>query len=207
MPQLNGKLPEVDGLNPVPPPDSLTTSAGGFDWLGIAYGLNESVDIGFDFARGLHSVIRFGGGGHWAASVSPAFYWYRGREGNDVTSINVTALLALDPWPAGPHTADAYAGLGGSLYHASLAETSWATRNALVPTVLGGFRINAGCAVGCGRRPSALWLVGEAQGTWIEQRTGHVDFVPTLRVFMRLQGLFDATGRARRGPSGPAIIQ
>ena len=197
-PDLRGTLPDR-GVNPVPHPDSSTTIWGGWDILGFAYGVTESVDVGLDFSRGLHSVVRVAGGGHWAASISPAIYSYHGQLDNDVLNFNLSGLFSMDPFPDGPNTVELYTGAGLNAYRASLGTNPRLTRSNTAPTVLAGLRVNWVCWRGCSSRPRALWLVAEAHGTWLEQRTGRTDFVTTTRFYLRLQGPLSLP-RGRRYP-------
>lgn len=190
LPELSGTLPDL-GVNPIPHSDSLTTSTGGLDILGVAVGLSESVDVGISGSRGLHSTIRLKHGGHWSLSISPAYYRFASSSTSEpkarASNLNVTGLLSLDPWPGGSFLSDAYTGFGVNRYSASI-DTGMGSGShaAVVPTMLVGLRLGGpGCWPFCRPDDPRLFSFGaEAQGAWLRQRDGRRDFVPTLRVFL-----------------------
>ena len=209
MPELAGTLPDL-GVNAIPPSDSLTTAMGGLDLLGVNLGLSESWDVGLNFSRGLHSVIRLDRDGAWAVSISPAIYRYSydvsSSEGARVTNLNLTGLASLDPWPAGSFLSDGYVGAGVSRYSATLSSGGGeVSHSAVVPTVLSGIRFGGPrcfpfCRAG---DPRTFTFGAEAQGSWIRQRNGRRDFVPTVRIFLSLGLRVPERPPPGRGPPRP----
>jgi hypothetical protein len=73
LPELSGTLPDL-GVNPIPHSDSLTTSTGGLDILGVEVGVNRySASIDTGMGSGSHAAVvptmlvglRLGGPGCW----------------------------------------------------------------------------------------------------------------------------------------------
>lgn len=204
FPELAGTLPELSTLdghvvNPVPPRASLTTSAGGLDPIGLVVAISDGADVGLSFSRGLHSVIRVAHGFKWAVSVSPAIYAHGAREESlsllgvenvgHVVNFNATALLSANPWPNRPLLTDVYVGGGMSRFIAWLdAGETRSRHSAWAPTALAGLRVDLRrCRDGCDAGRRRLWGLGfEADGTWLDQRTGRSDFVPVARIFLTL---------------------
>jgi hypothetical protein len=204
LPELAGTLPALtapDGhvVNPVPDQESLTTSAGALDPIGLVVAVSDAADVGLSFSRGLHSVIRVARGPRWAVSVSPAVYAHGAREESlslvgvenvgHVVNLNVTGLLSTDPWPSGPVTSDFYVGGGVSRFVAWLdAGERRSSHSAWAPTVLAGLRLGLPrCRGSCEAGSRRLWGLGlEVDGTWLKQRTGRSDFVPVARIFLAL---------------------
>ena len=204
MPELMGTLPDV-GSNPIPHPDSLTTSAGGIDLLGFTIGLTESVDVGINFSRGLHSMVRVAGGDAWSVSISPAVYRFTGTMPPGVDSrlwnLNVTTLLAAHTPRESVFGASVYAGASLNRYSASIGKgTQRVGHSALAPSALGGVRLEAPRCLGfCGPGGSRYFSLGaEVHAAWIRQRSARLDLVPTMRLYMTVGGRLRSGGRTRR---------
>ena len=208
MPELSGTIADV-GVNPIPPTDSLTTTAGGFDLLGVTFGVTESVDVGINFSRGLHSMVRLAGSDWWSMSISPAVYRYSkansANDGKGVWNLNLTGLVSAHARPESPFQASVY--LAGALnrFSASIEIPSGlAHRSAVAPSVLAGIRLGLPPCIGlCGPRRSRYIAFGaEAQGAWIRQRSSRLDLVRTARLYVTIGGRLRGRGGSG-GPLGP----
>jgi len=207
MPELWGTLPPLyEGdttgvapylrlVNPVPHPDSLVASGFLLLPIGASLGISESVDLGFHSSRGLYSVIRIAHDSSWAVSASPAFFSYSGgslgtgKARARVRNVNLTGLFSVDPWPGGRLLSEAYTGAGLSRFYGSIDTGLESGSHAgVVATLLAGLRLGGpACLRACESKHGRHFTVGgELQGTWITQRNGRRDFIPTLSVFLSI---------------------
>ena len=202
-----GALPAIadsfgNEVNPIPALGQGAASGGGLDLLGLSYGFTDRVDLGLNFSRGLHGFVEVVGNDVWSLTASPSLYRYSvGAGGTDfieerrgaVTNVSLSLLGSYYVPAFEDRHIEVYAGGAVSRYSAWITtESSRVEGREVVPTLLGGVR---SLRVGRTRMPNAedrdvlLGLSIEGGWTWIRQRNGRRDTVPTLRAYLSLVGV------------------
>jgi hypothetical protein len=188
-------------VNPVPALGRGTSRAGGLDLLGLSYGFTDWLDVGLNFSRGLHAFVRLVGNDRWALSASPSLFRHSAGAGDAygvearrgiVTNMSL-ALLGSHHVPVfEDRRIEIYGGGTLSRYSAWIAtDASRVEGRAVVPSLLGGVRTIRVGRASVPTAPEHEILVGmsiEGAWTWMRQRDGRRDLVPTLRAYFTLAG-------------------
>ena len=206
FPEVAGALPALSDsfgleVNPIPALGRGAARAGGLDLLGLSYGFTDWFDVGLNFSRGLHGFLRIAGNETWALSASPSLFRYSAGAGDTgsveprrgvVTNISL-ALLGSHQVPVFEDRRIEIYG-GGTLSRYSAWITTDASRveaQSIVPSLLGGVRTIRLARAKVPTTSEHELLVGmsvESAWTWIRQRDGRRDLVPTLRAYFTLAG-------------------
>ena len=188
-------------VNPIPALGGGTSRAGGLDLLGLSYGFTDWLDVGLNFSRGLHGFVRVAGNGTWSLTASPSLYRYSTGAGDTysiearrggVTNISL-ALLGSHYVPVfDDRRIEIYGGGTLSRYSAWIAtDAARVESQAVVPSLLGGVRLLRLSRARLPRTSESELLVGlsiDGAWTWMRQRDGRRDLVPTLRAYFTLAG-------------------
>jgi hypothetical protein len=188
-------------VNPVPALDRRTSRAGAIDLLGLGYGFTDWLDVGLNFSRGLHAFVRIAGNDTWSLNASPSLYRYSAEAGDTysvearrggVTNLSVALLGSYYATVFEDRMVEIYGGGTLSRYSAWIAtDAQRVEADEVVPSLLGGIR---SLRLGRARLPTASeneLLIGmsvDGAWTWMRQRDGRNDLVPTLRAYFTLSG-------------------
>lgn len=180
-------------VNPVP--SSASKGKLGTVAIDAAIGVHRTVDVGFG-ARGVYVLWEPVRAGHWSLSVTPAYGQSSSSADATVTggtkhekgklgNVNVAVLGGWHYSEERPEQLFAYAGGAYNLFSTKitvddprLAAPASSSDSAAAPTLLVG--------VGAGGGSVAINI--EAGGTFIKQRTGRSDVVPTVGVILSWTG-------------------
>ena len=199
LPLLTDSLEQE--INPIPSLGGGGSRDGGLDLLGFSYGLTDWFDVGLSFSRGLHGFFRIVGNDTWARSASPSVYRHSAEAGGDsgvearrgaVTNLSVTTLGSYRVPFFADRRAEVYGGGAMSRYSAWIAtDAARVEGRHVVPSLLVGFRslrIGRRTSGPSGEREVFLGMSVEGGWTWVSQRSGRRDSVPTVRVYLTLGG-------------------
>jgi hypothetical protein len=188
-------------VNPIPALGRGASRAANLDLLGLSYGFTDWLDVGLNFSRGLHAFVRLAGNEMWSLSASPSLFRHSAEAGatfsvearrGGLTNLSLALLGSYYVPVFDDRRIEIYRGGTVSRYSAWVAtDASRVEAQAAVPSLLGGVRL---VRLARGNVPNASEhevLVGmsiDGAWTWMRQRDGRRDLVPTLRAYFTLTG-------------------